>query len=108
MPFHPHYMRAHIIYKLKCIDITSYQYTWLKNLYISSFLSIAGPDGMRDHNVRRMNDEFTGTGERSFERTGNLSYMFRTAKDVPFPKGKHGRLGEIGGEIEIWNIKKGL
>ena len=68
----------------------------------------SGPDGNRHHRVKRMDDQFTGDTDRSQQVTGNLSYMFRMPKDVPFPRGKHGRLGEIGGEIEVWKIKKGL
>ena len=68
-----------------------------------------GPDGIRDHRVKRVEDsDFPGIGSQSRETTSNLGYMFRMPKEFPFPKGKHGRLGEIGGEIEIWNLKKGL
>ena len=72
-------------------------------------MCVAGPDGIRDHRVKRADgDGYAGVGSQSRETTSNLGYMFRMPKEFPFPKGKHGRLGEIGGEIEIWNIKKGL
>ena len=71
---------------------------------------IAGPDGTRNHRVATNTEKsgYVGEGARSGETTSNLGYMFRMPQSFPFPKGKHGRLGEIGGEIEVWNIKKGL
>ena len=56
---------------------------------------------MRNHQLKRLNEEFTGNGEQSNERTGNLGYMFRMPQSVPFPKGKQGRLDEIGGFMQL-------
>jgi len=77
--------------------------------YARQALMFTGPDGLRHHRVTtHSNPEVVGENEASQERTGALSYMFRAPKDSPFPLAKNGRLGEIGGEVDRWNIKKGI
>ena len=66
----------------------------------------AGPDGARNHHLKRLHAEYTGIGEQSSEKTSNLGYMFRTPTNYPFPRGKQGRLGEIGGAVQLLNITR--
>ena len=74
-----------------------------------SFVDITGPDGLRDHRKRVYHDfdqHVTGIGATSSESSSAVSYLFRGSPNAPFPKGKHGQVGEIGWEAEnLWQRK---
>lgn len=67
-----------------------------------------GPDGLAPHRRPNQDPMFCGIGERSFENTEALGYMFRPPTGQRFPKAKNGNIGETGWEVDTWGLKKGL
>ncbi|KAJ8035924.1 hypothetical protein HOLleu_19749 [Holothuria leucospilota] len=59
-------------------------------------LLYTGPQGKRNHIVRRLSHSFIGIGTASSELTAEALYLQRPAKDTPFPNSKQTMPGSIG------------
>ncbi|XP_013398152.1 uncharacterized protein LOC106164698 [Lingula anatina] len=68
-----------------------------------------GPDGMDWHRYPVTRDpQFVGIGSFSPEKTCQISYLSRNPVNMPFPKAKNGRIGEIGWPVDYFGVVKGV
>lgn len=69
---------------------------------------VLGPDNIRNHRVKRLDDRFVGEGDMTPERTSQIDYITRGPSSAAFHKRRHERIGEIGWTVNFYKTCRGL
>ncbi|XP_071826858.1 uncharacterized protein [Apostichopus japonicus] len=64
-------------------------------------LLYTGPEGVRNHLVRRLEHRYVGIGSFSDEQTAEAFYLQRPAQETPFPNSKQASPGSIGWGLPV-------